>query len=80
MHDCFDPILKKQFNNETRERCEKMKPHRWCAKDVSRHLMIFTDSVLVGYRIGRFRVFYSIDQTEQIVSILSVDNRRDAYK
>ena len=32
------------------------------------------------YRIGRFRVFYSIDQTEQIVSILSVDNRRDAYK
>jgi len=32
------------------------------------------------YRIGRFRVFYSIDQAEQIVSILSVDNRRDAYK
>lgn len=30
-------------------------------------------------RIGRFRVFYSIDQTEQIVSTLSVDNRRDAY-
>lgn len=32
------------------------------------------------YRIGRFRVFYLIDPTEQIVSILSVDNRRDAYK
>ena len=32
------------------------------------------------YRIGRFRVFYMVDQTEQIVSILSVDNRRDAYK
>ena len=32
------------------------------------------------YRIGRFRVFYMIDQTERIVSILSVDNRRDAYK
>ena len=32
------------------------------------------------YRIGRFRVFYMIDQTEKIVSILSVDNRRDAYK
>jgi len=32
------------------------------------------------YRIGRFRVFYLIDQAEKIVSILSVDNRRDAYK
>ena len=32
------------------------------------------------YRIGRFRVFFCIDQTERIVSILSVDNRRDAYK
>lgn len=32
------------------------------------------------YRIGRFRIFYIIDQTDQIVSILSVDNRRDAYK
>lgn len=32
------------------------------------------------YRIGRFRIFYMIDQTERIVSILSVDNRRDAYK
>ncbi len=32
------------------------------------------------YRIGRFRVFYSVDQAELIVSILSVDSRRDAYK
>ncbi len=32
------------------------------------------------YRIGRFRIFYLIDQTEKIVSILSLDNRRDAYK
>ena len=32
------------------------------------------------YRIGRFRVFFIIDQAERIVSILSVDNRRDAYK
>lgn len=32
------------------------------------------------YRIGRFRVFYLIDQAEQIVSIISVDSRRDAYK
>ena len=32
------------------------------------------------YRIGRFRVFYMVDQAEQIVSILSVDNRRDTYK
>jgi len=32
------------------------------------------------YRIGRFRIFFIIDQPERIVSILSVDNRRDAYK
>jgi mRNA interferase RelE/StbE len=32
------------------------------------------------YRIGRFRVFYIIDQTDKIASILSLDNRRDAYK
>ena len=31
------------------------------------------------YRIGKFRVFYCVDQTERIVSILSVDDRRDAY-
>ncbi|MEI7899332.1 MAG: type II toxin-antitoxin system RelE/ParE family toxin [bacterium] len=31
------------------------------------------------YRIGRFRVFYVVDQSEQIVAVLSVDNRRDAY-
>ena len=32
------------------------------------------------YRIGRFRVFYIVDQEERIVSILSIDDRRDAYK
>ncbi len=32
------------------------------------------------YRIGRFRVFFMVDQPERIVSVLSVDSRRDAYK
>jgi len=32
------------------------------------------------YRIGRFRVFYEIDEDERIVFILSVDLRRDAYR
>ena len=31
------------------------------------------------YRIGRFRVFFLVDQADRIVSILSVDDRRDAY-
>ncbi|MBI5092431.1 MAG: type II toxin-antitoxin system RelE/ParE family toxin [Candidatus Hydrogenedentes bacterium] len=31
------------------------------------------------YRIGDFRVFYLVDQTKQIVFIVSVDNRRDTY-
>ena len=32
------------------------------------------------YRIGRFRLFYVIDQDEQIVSMLTVDDRKDAYR
>jgi len=32
------------------------------------------------YRIGRFRVFYLIDQKEKIIYILTVVNRKDAYK
>ena len=32
------------------------------------------------YRIGKFRVFFLVDQTERIVSMLSVDDRRDAYR
>jgi mRNA interferase RelE/StbE len=32
------------------------------------------------YRIGDFRLFYTIDTTEKIVSILAIENRKDAYK
>ena len=32
------------------------------------------------YRIGKFRLFYSMDLEEQIIYILSVDLRRDAYR
>lgn len=32
------------------------------------------------YRIGKFRVFYIVDAEEQIVYILTVDDRKDAYK
>ncbi len=32
------------------------------------------------YRIGKFRVFYIIDQEEQILYILTVDDRKDAYR
>ncbi len=32
------------------------------------------------YRIGRFRVFFIVDQETRIVSILSVHDRRDAYR
>ena len=31
------------------------------------------------YRIGKFRLFYSIDETEKMIYILSVDFRKDAY-
>jgi len=32
------------------------------------------------YRIGKFRLFYIIDQDEQSISILTIDDRKDACK
>ena len=32
------------------------------------------------YRIGKFRLFYIIDKKERIVFILTVDDRKNAYK
>ncbi len=32
------------------------------------------------YRIGKFRLFYAVDLEEQVIYILSVDLRRDAYR
>jgi len=31
------------------------------------------------YRIGKFRLFYSIDQSEKIISILTINFRKDSY-
>ena len=32
------------------------------------------------YRIGRYRVFYSLDESERIVFVLTIDDRKDAYR
>jgi mRNA interferase RelE/StbE len=32
------------------------------------------------YRIGDFRLFYTVDKEEVIVYILTIDHRKDAYK
>jgi len=32
------------------------------------------------YRVGRFRVFYGIDDLNRIVNILTLDDRKDAYR
>ena len=32
------------------------------------------------YRIGRFRVFYAVDQEERTVYVLTVEARKDAYR
>ncbi len=32
------------------------------------------------YRIGKFRIFYIVDNKEKIISILTIDNRKDIYK
>ena len=32
------------------------------------------------YRIGRYRIFYVVDQAELVVYLLTVEARKDAYK
>ena len=32
------------------------------------------------YRIGKFRIFYIVDQKEQIISLLTIESRKDAYR
>ncbi len=32
------------------------------------------------YRIGRYRLFYMINKHEEIISILTIDARKDIYK
>lgn len=32
------------------------------------------------YRIGKFRLFYIVDNDERVIYILTIDNRKDAYR
>jgi len=32
------------------------------------------------YRIGRFRVFYAVEEGARLVSIITVDDRKNAYR
>jgi mRNA interferase RelE/StbE len=32
------------------------------------------------YRIGRFRIFHTLDQEEQIIYMLTIDHRKDVYR
>jgi len=32
------------------------------------------------YRIGRFRVFYTVSPEERVVALFSLDDRKDAYR
>ena len=36
--------------------------------------------VVWRYRIGRFRIFYQVDDAARTVFILTIDHRKDAYK
>ncbi len=31
------------------------------------------------YRSGKFRIFYSVDKTDNIVNLLTIERRKDAY-
>ena len=32
------------------------------------------------YRIGDYRIFYTIDEREKVVFVLTIDDRKDAYR
>ena len=32
------------------------------------------------YRIGKFRIFYTLEQEEKIIYILTIDHRKDTYR
>jgi mRNA interferase RelE/StbE len=32
------------------------------------------------YRVGKFRIFYTIEQEDGIIFILTIDHRKDAYR
>jgi len=32
------------------------------------------------YRIGKFRLFYIVDNEDRVIYILTIDNRKDAYR
>ena len=38
------------------------------------------DADVWRYRIGRFRLFYTVDEDERVVSIITVEARKDAYR
>ncbi|MDD9986929.1 MAG: type II toxin-antitoxin system RelE/ParE family toxin [Spirochaetaceae bacterium] len=32
------------------------------------------------YRIGNYRIFYTVDQDDRVVSLLTIEHRKDAYR
>jgi len=32
------------------------------------------------YRIGKYRLFFIIDEKEKIISVITIDHRKDAYR
>jgi len=44
-----------------------------------RKLRGFTPSVW-RYRTGKYRVFYTVDQDDRVVSMVTIEHRKDAYR
>ncbi len=32
------------------------------------------------YRIGNYRIFYTVDQDDRVVSLVTIEHRKDAYR
>lgn len=35
---------------------------------------------ILRYRIGKFRIFYTVEQDEKTICVLTIDHRKDAYR
>ena len=45
----------------------------------SRKLRGFTPSVW-RYRIGKYRIFYTVEEDHRVVSMVTIEHRKDAYR
>ena len=75
----FSPALRLRFEVKLRTHLYpflRARPH----VGPNIRLLQGVDPPIWRYRIGDYRVFYTIDDTRRIVSMLAIKHRREAYR